>query len=463
MTIADTLNHACLCITLDTSRLRHELERDPSLQGLSGSIAELQPHLFSSSVVFVSSATHRAIAEAVQAIERVMALPAYQATALAQAPAIAQRAFGPLGVFMGYDFHVDAGNPNVTGPQLIEINTNAGGALLSAALARAHRACCEPMGLVMETYTRLDTLEQTFFDMFMREWHLQRDLQRDQMGLHGDLTAHAMPRTVAIVDDAPQAQYLAPEFALCRQMFAERGVQALIADPKDLAWRDGTLWLGTIAIDMVYNRLTDFDLSESAHQALQDAYVAGATVVTPHPHAHALRANKRNLVTLSDDALLASWDVSAADRQCLRNVIPPTQVVTPEKADALWAQRRQLFFKPVSGYGGKAAYRGDKLTRRVWSDILAGDFIAQALVPPGQRLVDVAGVATQLKFDIRAYTYDGHIQLLMARTYSGQTTNFRTAGGGFSPVLIVPEIAVTRAGHSALASCTQPDGLCTTS
>ena len=180
--------------------------------------------------------------------------------------------------------------------------------------------------------------------------------------------------------------------------------------------------------------------------------MAGATVVTPHPHAHALRANKRNLVTLSDDALLASWNVSVADRQCLRNAIPSTQAVTPDKADALWAQRRQLFFKPVSGYGGKAAYRGDKLTRRAWADILAGDFIAQALVPPGQRLVDVGGVATQLKFDIRAYTYDGHIQLLMARTYSGQTTNFRTAGGGFSPVLVVPEIDLARDGNSALAS-----------
>lgn len=458
MNIAETLNHACQCITLDASRLRHELERDPSLQGLSGSMAELQPHLFSSSVVFVSSATHRAIAEAVKAIERVMALPAYRATALAQAPAIAEPAFGPLGAFMGYDFHVDAGNPNATGPQLIEINTNAGGALLSAALARAHRACCEPMGLVMETTTRLDALEQTFFDMFMREWHLQRD----QIGLHGNPTAPACPRTVAIVDDAPQAQYLAPEFALCRQMFAQRGVQALIADAKDLAWRDGTLWLGTTAIDMVYNRLTDFDFSQSAHQALRDAYVAGAAVVTPHPHAHALRANKRNLVTLSDDALLASWNVPAADRQCLRHAIPPTQVVTSDKAEALWAKRRQLFFKPVSGYGGKAAYRGDKLTRRAWDDILAGDFVAQALVPPGQRLANVGGVATRLKFDIRAYTYDGHIQLLVARTYSGQTTNFRTAGGGFSPVLIVPELDLTRGGQNAIASRTQPDSLCTT-
>ena len=34
----------------------------------------------------------------------------------------------------------------------------------------------------------------------------------------------------------------------------------------------------------------------------------------------------------------------------------------------LWNSRKHLFFKPAKGYGSKAAYRGDKLTRRVLSD-----------------------------------------------------------------------------------------------
>ncbi len=428
--MAHALNQGCMCITLDPARLHEQLERDPSLAGLSAGIAAAQPHLFSSSVVFLSMATQQAIADAVSSIERVMALPAYQAAALQGAPDIAQHSFGPLGAFMGYDFHVDTGSTDFSGPKLIEINTNAGGAFLSAALARAHLACCDSMSLAMETTTRLASLEQTFFDMFQREWRLQR--------------GHTPLHSVAIVDDDPQAQYLAPEFALCRQMFGERGVRAVIADPKDLALRDGRLWYGDLAIDLVYNRITDFDLSSPAHTALHDAYLADSAVFTPHPHAHALRANKRNLIALSDDELLARWGVSIADRQCLLQVVPATQAVTRDKADALWAARRQLFFKPVSGYGGKAAYRGDKLTRKVWDDILAGDFIAQALVPPGQRLVNVDGAATHLKFDIRAYTYAGHIQLLMARTYQGQTTNFRTPGGGFSPVLVVPHSA----GHA---------------
>jgi hypothetical protein len=54
-------------------------------------------------------------------------------------------------------------------------------------------------------------------------------------------------------------------------------------------------------------------------------------------------------------------------------------------------------------------------------------------------MVDVDGVPTRLKLDLRAYTYRGQVQLLAARTYTGQTTNMRTAGGGFSPVLVLPD------------------------
>ncbi len=423
--LADALNLGCMCRTLDAARLREQLETDPSLEGLSSQLTTTHPHLFSDSAVFLDPAVRATLEQAIAAIERVIALPAYQQHTLAQAPPIARHAFGPAGVFMGYDFHL-----GTDGPRLIEINTNAGGALLNAALARAHRACCESMEGLFDASTDLAQLDQVFMAMFVSEWRAQRGAQA--------------LRSVLIVDDAPQDQYLAPEFALTRLLFQHQGIAAVVADASELQWRDGALWHPALPpglpVDLVYNRLTDFDLSAPTHTALRDAYVAGATVVTPHPHAHALHADKRNLITLGDDALLATWGVSLQDRQLLQAVVPRTVQVTPDVADALWADRRHLFFKPVAGYGAKAAYRGDKLTRRVWSEIVAGDFVAQALVPPSERLVDVNGVPTRLKLDVRAYTYRAHVQLLAARTYTGQTTNFRTTGGGFSPVVVLPAL-----------------------
>ena len=48
------------------------------------------------------------------------------------------------------------------------------------------------------------------------------------------------------------------------------------------------------------------------------------------------------------------------------------------------------------------------------------------------------GERTELKADVRLYTYEGKVLLGAARLYRGQTTNMRTPGGGFAPVLIVP-------------------------
>lgn len=41
------------------------------------------------------------------------------------------------------------------------------------------------------------------------------------------------------------------------------------------------------------------------------------------------------------------------------------------------------------------------------------------------------------KMDVRLYTYDSHVLLVAARLYQGQTTNFRTPGGGFAPVFVI--------------------------
>lgn len=418
MASAEALNAGCACRTLDPERLRQQLERDPALAGLAQSLRETRPHLFSSTVVFISPEVAATMTAAIAAIERVVALPAWRAQALALAPEIAGLDFGPKSVFMGYDFHLGP-----QGPRLIEINTNAGGALLNVALARAQLACCAEMDEAFSFERSSDRLEQRFVDMFAAEWCSQRGSQ--PIG------------TLAIVDDDPSSQYLAAEFELFRQLATRHGIAAHIVDAQALQSRDGRLWHQDVAIDLVYNRLTDFYLADPHHDALRQAYAAGAVVLTPHPRAHALYAAKRNLTVLSDDALLASWGVTAADRALLRAVVPETRIVEAAAADAMWASRKHWFFKPVGGYGGKAAYRGDKLTRRVWGEILAGDFVAQALVPPGERLIDVDGIHSDLKFDLRAYTYDGQVQLLAARIYRGQTTNFRTPGGGFAPVLVI--------------------------
>ena len=419
--LADRLNTDCHCVSLDRAGLEAELERVSP--GFHAEVMAGRPHLFSDSVAFVSAEHVQRMARLVAAVERVVALPAYREHVLAWAPSSARHRSAAPGVFLGYDFHLGA-----TGPQLIEINTNAGGGLLNALLARAQKACCDDVEALLPGDLAGDTPEHLFLEMFRAEWQ----------AFAATVGASDTVKRIAIVDEAPLTQYLYPEFVLFKRLFEHAGIEAVICDPQELALRDGALWHGASRIDLVYNRLTDFALEAPANAALREAWLSDAALITPHPQAHALYADKRNLVALCDDALLASWGVDAETRVTLANKIPRTELVVPEHADDLWARRKALFFKPAAGYGSKAAYRGDKITKRVFDEVLAGNYIAQALVPPSSRTLRVDEAPVELKLDLRNYVYAGHVQLIAARLWQGQTTNFRTPGGGFAPVLTVP-------------------------
>jgi hypothetical protein len=346
---------------------------------------------------------------------RVTALSVYQQTVLSNAPVIAQQASPVAGVFMGFDFHL-----NQNGPQIIEINTNAGGGFLNAALLSAQTACCNAMGDSPQLLQ--PQVEAEFVAMFKHEWQLAR--------------ADQPLRCIAMVDENPSAQFLYPEFLLAQSVFERAGIKTLIVDPRELSLVDGQLFYQQQVIDLVYNRLTDFSLAQPNNILLRNAYEQNAIVLTPNPHHHALYADKRNLVLLSDAAKLREFGVSEGDIETLLAGIPRTQLVSAGNAEHLWQERKNLFFKPATGYGSKAAYRGDKITKRVWDEILQGDYVAQQQVPPSERGILVDEEKAALKMDIRAYVYAGDIQLLAARLYQGQTTNFRTQGGGFAPVFM---------------------------
>ncbi|MFB2351270.1 hypothetical protein, partial [Priestia megaterium] len=87
--------------------------------------------------------------------------------------------------------------------------------------------------------------------------------------------------------------------------------------------------------------------------------------------------------------------------------LPETRMVTAEDGEALWAARKGLFFKPAGGHAGKAVYRGDKLTRGVWSEVLKGGYVAQAYAEPGLRRVQGQAGPEACKMDVRLYTYGG--------------------------------------------------------
>jgi hypothetical protein len=439
---AEWLNSSCFCVSLDRATLMRALSAELASPQVRSLIEERIPTLFSERPVFISDHQFQRMAQVIQAVETVVAMPAYRTQILEHAPAAARYdPGGAKGVFFGYDFHVSGDHLG-----LIEINTNAGGAMLNAVLARAHQSCCLDADREEELARSAAGLDTKIVEMFRQEWNLSRRGRPLQ--------------TIAIVDAQPQQQYLYPEFLLFQGLFERHGLHAVIADPSELTWQDGRLQFNGLAIDLVYNRLTDFMLASPECRNLLAAYLAGSIVLTPHPQAYALYANKRNLALFSDAGSLQALAIPAPLQEILLENIPRTQVVTKENVDQLWQERRHLFFKPMEGYGSRATYRGDKLTKRVWDEILSGEYVAQAIAAPGERISGSKGDPQSLKFDIRCYVYDGRVQWMAARMYQGQTTNFRTRGGGFAPVYRLPDTGINQDNLALLDSAVNAMACC---
>lgn len=357
-----------------------------------------RPHYFANTSIFLAPDILAEMTAQISAIEAVTKLPGYRA-AVMDAPR--PEKITP-GVFMGYDFHITE-----DGPRLIEINTNAGGAFIVDMIEQTNNSSKGKFG-------------DRIANMFRNEWK--------SAGRRSPL------KTIAIVDTQPESQFHYPDMCLAKTLLEERGFSVIITDLNALHISDGRLYYGQSQIDVVYNRLTDFDLSEPESAVIRRAYDEDAAVITPAPYHHKLYADKRNLILLSDPDALSEIGASPAHIKTL-SAIPKTQQVTADLGQQLWAARKTLFFKPQAGFGSRGTFRGAKLTKRVWSEILEGGYIAQDRVSPPLRAVTVGGAKSALKFDVRVYTYNGAPLILGARIYQGQTTNLRTQGGGLAAVI----------------------------
>ena len=409
--VGASLNQRCACEVVDVLRL-HESIRAAFSESMSD--PAVHAHLFSRYALFVDRAALDAMGRVAAALFEVAENPRYRERVLQWAPDIATHYPGSAGGVLGLDFHL-----TVDGPRLIEVNTNPGGLLLNAVLLDAVRSCAPAAWTTWTTATEAHSAA-------VAAW---LDDARQQSG--------RAPSRVAIVDSAPREQFLYHEFELYADAFREHGVDCVIRAPEDLRFGPEGLAYADGPIDMVYNRLTDFALEEASHADLRQAYLAGDVALTPHPRAHALFADKRNLAVLGDAALLGGFGVDAGLTALLAEVIPTTVEVVPGNRDALWAARNGYFFKPAAGFGSRGSYRGDKLTRRTWESMASATYIAQAFAPPSMRIVHGG---QSLKADVRCFASEAGVLLFAARLYQGQTTNMRTPGGGFAAVLTTPLI-----------------------
>jgi hypothetical protein len=369
-------------------------------------------------IVALAPEQFAAIRRTVELLFRIAHSAAYQQHVDGEADALARFAPGNFGVFMGYDFHL-----TTTGPKLIEVNTNAGGALLNG----LHTAAlCDPavLACLCSDLLPVAAIQQRIVDTFLAEFEAARG-------------PDARPSRIAIADHRPQDQFLHPEFELFARLFEEAGIRAEICDTEELLRAPDGLSLRGSPVDLVYLRDTDFTLSAPRSAALRAAYLAREVVVTPAPREHHLLANKHRLALFSSPEALVRLGVPSGDARFLAEVVPETRSLAELGRERAWRDRKDWVFKPCASFGSRAVYRGDKISRRKFDEIAGdSDFLAQRRVDPGLVEVDTSEGRRAMKFDVRAYAYRGVVLLLGARVYQGQVTNLRSAGGGFSAICV---------------------------
>lgn len=343
----------------------------------------------------------------VRALYRLASLPAYRAGVLSQVPETARFDPGHDAVMMGYDFHLQNDRP-----QLIEVNTNAGGALLallahfpSAALAREQLP---------------NRLRREFLAAFAEEMH------RFSRGAAG------RPEHIAIVDEAPETQFLYGEMQAFAEMFRDWGVAVTIADPASLTAGPQGVWAGGRRVDLIYNRHCDFYLEGPPMAGIRAAYLAGAVCLTPNPFVYGLLADKRRLPLWSDPVALAALGVAPADLYLLREAVPESRLLAEADREELWSGRAGWVFKPVSRFGSRGVLLGGKISRTRFDTLDPADTLVQRLVPPS--VSPPCGERPAMKTDFRLFVYRTRVLGVTARLYQGQVTNLRTPGGGFAPV-----------------------------
>lgn len=307
---------------------------------------------------------------------------------------------GNKSIMMSYDFHVDENN-NL---KLIEINTNAAFLVLGQQMyeMKGH-------ALPVEDF-KLDEIKASIVT---------------EMQLQGKSVDSALK--VSIIDEKPSEQRLFIEFLVYNELFKSWGWNSQIEDYRDL-FKD-------FQPDFIYNRYTDFFLTDDSSQSLRTKFLNRDVCLSPNPFEYLLLADKQRLIDWVQPGFLEGQGFSGDDLALLKEVLPMSFDLKPENAEQIWAQRKSLFFKPKNAFGSKQSYKGGSISRKTYDDILKADMIAQQLVPPSEKTFTTPEGPQNFKYDLRCYAYQGHLQLIVARIYQGQVTNLRTPYGGFATVL----------------------------
>jgi uncharacterized circularly permuted ATP-grasp superfamily protein len=273
--------------------------------------------------------------------------------------------------------------------------------------------------------------------------------------LAGELRAQARtpaPR-IAIVDLATVRTR--PDQEILREEFMRRGLDTILADPREMEIANGRLVAGGHAIDLVYRRtvISEVLAIEKDAGAFFEAYEKGLAVFVNSFRCY-LSEDKAFFAILTDERFAGL--LSPEERAFVAAHVPWTRKVEDRMTERdgqriellpwLEGHREQLVLKPTHGYGGDNVIVGTSVEPARWSAAvqtaaLKGGWIAQdrVQIPEEEFPVFEGGGSVRfesLKVNTNPFYVGGASVGAVTRVSRDAVINV-SAGGGSVPTFVV--------------------------
>ncbi|HSA55567.1 MAG TPA: circularly permuted type 2 ATP-grasp protein, partial [Gemmatimonadaceae bacterium] len=261
----------------------------------------------------------------------------------------------------------------------------------------------------------------------------------------------ARPR-IAILDWSDVPTY--SEFVLTQNYLHDQGIECVIADPRDVEYRNGKLVAEGVDIDLIYKRVLINELVDRC--GLDHAVVRAVrerAVCMVNPFRCKILHKKASLAMLSDEAHADMFDRDAC--AAITRAVPWTRVVRERKTTHdgeevdlipfIVRERQRLVLKPNDDYGGRGITLGWTVNDTTWEravqDALAAPHIVQERVEipsePYPSWVDGQVELLDRQYDTAPFvSRSEYMEGLLTRLSTSPLLNVTAGGGSTVPTFL---------------------------
>ncbi|TYB31126.1 MAG: hypothetical protein FXF47_05675 [Candidatus Mcinerneyibacterium aminivorans] len=181
------------------------------------------------------------------------------------------------------------------------------------------------------------------------------------------------------------------EFLEFKKSFEKSGLKTIIADPRNLEYKNGNLWHENFRIDLAYRRAVNQEMEKRIEEVEDfiEAYRDKAFCMVG-PFRSQIIHNKIFFEILTNE--MKTGFLSKSERDFIEKHIPETYILkeNTEMINKIMQNKDNYVLKPMDLYAAKGVYIGRDYGRKDWEEKInkalnSGDYLVQKFCIPGRK------------------------------------------------------------------------------